>query len=49
VLEAGIQVSLLIQAADVLEVRVVYVGIHAEETLVDGFSHFLSITKESVT
>ena len=40
-LEAGVEVGLLVQHADLLEVRVVDVGVHAEQALVDGLGHLL--------
>lgn len=41
VLEASVEVGLLIKHADLLEVRVVDVGVHTEKALVDGLGHLL--------
>ena len=48
VLEAGVQVGLLLERADVLEVGVVYVGIHPEEALEDCADDLLEAGREGL-
>jgi hypothetical protein len=42
-LEAGVEVGLLPEGAHMLEVRVVHVGVHAEEALEDCAHHLLEV------
>lgn len=46
VLEAGVEVGLLRQSADVFEVGVVHVRVHPEEPLEDGPDHLLEVVRE---
>ena len=48
-LEARVEVCLLPQAADLLEVAVVYVGIHAEQPLEDGAHHIHEVGGKGLT
>lgn len=46
VLEAGVEVRLLAQAAHVLEVRVVDVRVHSEQALEDDLDHVHEVRRE---
>ena len=45
-LEAGVEVRLLMKAANGLEVRMVHVGIHAEQALENGADDIIEVGRE---
>ena len=47
-LEAGVEVGLLLEGADVLEVGVVDVGVHPEQALEDGADDLLEAGREGL-